>query len=95
MEIRLDRLLGQRVLAKNNRTIGRLEEFRAEVRGDAWVISEYVIGEVGLVERLHLGVRLLLGSKRGGYIARWDQLDISDPEQPRLLCAPSELQEIR
>jgi hypothetical protein len=95
MEIRLDRLLGRLVRTQNNRTVGRLEEFRAEVRGDSWVITEYVIGEVGLLERLHVGIRLLLGSKRGGYVARWDQLDISDPEQPRLLCPPAELQEIR
>jgi hypothetical protein len=95
MEIRLDRLLGRRVLTKNNRPVGRLEEFRADVRGGSWVIHEYVIGKVGLLERLHVGVTLLFGSKRGGYIARWDQLDITDPERPRLLCAPAELREIR
>jgi hypothetical protein len=95
MEIRLDRLLGRLVRAQNNRTVGRLEEFRAEVRGDSWLITEYVIGTVGLLERLHVGVALLFGSKRGGYVARWDQLDVSDPEQPRLLCSPAELREIR
>jgi hypothetical protein len=91
MEIRLDRLLGRPVLAKNNRTVGRLEEFRAERRGDSWVITDYVIGEAGLLERLNLGVKLLFGSKRGGYLARWDQMDISEPDRPRLLCSPDEL----
>jgi hypothetical protein len=27
----------------------------------------------------------------GGRVARWDQIDISDPERPRLTCAANEL----
>ena len=94
MEIRLDRLLGRPVLAKNSRTVGRLEEFRSERSGDSWVITDYVIGEAGLLERLNLGMKLLFGSKRGGYLARWDQMDISDPDRPRLLCSPDDLRSI-
>ena len=86
--MRLDRLLGRTVLAGNNRSIGRLEEFRAEPDGSSWAITEYVIGAAGLLERLGIGVRLLIGRHGGGggYLARWDQLDISDPEHPRLTC---------
>jgi hypothetical protein len=92
-ELRLDRLLGRRVLAGNNRPVGRLEEFRAERRGTACVITEYVIGVAGLSERLGLGIKLLLGRKRGGYLARWDQLDLSDSDHPRLTCSVEELRE--
>ncbi len=90
-EIRLDRLLGRRVLGGNNRSIGRLEEFRVEEQRDSYVVTEYVIGKAGLLERLGVGFKLLFGRHGGGYVARWDQLDISDPEKPRLTCRIEEL----
>jgi hypothetical protein len=90
--LRLDRLVGREVHTANNRRLGRLEEFRAERRGDAWFISEYVVGTAGLLERLGLGVRLLLGLKRaGGYVVRWDQLDLTNPDRPRLTCSVENL----
>jgi hypothetical protein len=90
---RLDRLVGREVRTANNRRLGRLEEFRAERRGDAWFISEYMVGTVGLLERLGLGARLILGLKRrGGYVVRWNQLDLSDPDRPRLTCPVQDLQ---
>ena len=33
-------------------SLGRIEEFRAERRGQGWVVTEYVIGSAGLLERL-------------------------------------------
>lgn len=93
-EVRLDRLLGREVLAGHNRPIGRLEEFRAEVRNGECVITAYVIGPAGLLERLDLNVRLLLRPIQRGYVARWDQLDISDELHPRLTCPVSELQQL-
>ncbi len=94
--VRLDRLVGRTVLTANNRKLGRLEEFRAQRRGTAWVIEEYVIGRIGLLERLGTGARLILGIARaggrtGGFVARWDQLDLSNPERPRLTCAVDDL----
>jgi hypothetical protein len=93
--LRLDRLLGRGVLTANNRRLGRLEEFRAERRGSDWVINEYVIGAAGMLERLGLGVRLILGLEGGGgYIARWDQLDLSNPDKPRLTCPVESLRRL-
>jgi hypothetical protein len=34
----------------------------------------------------------LLSPVQRGYVARWDQLDISDEVRPRLTCPVSELQ---
>jgi hypothetical protein len=93
-EVRLDRLVGRRVLGLNNRPAGRLEEFRAELRGRGCVITEVVIGGGGLLERLGVGVKLLFGRPLGGRIARWDQLDLSNPERPRLTCSFDELREL-
>jgi hypothetical protein len=87
-DVRLDRLVGREAYTANHRRLGRLQEFRAERRGTSWVITEYVIGAAGLMERLGLGVRLILGLKRAtGYVARWDQLDLSNPDRPTLRCA--------
>jgi hypothetical protein len=91
-KIRLDRLLGRTVRGRNGRWIGRLEEFRSERRGDGIVITAYVIGVAGLLERLGVGLKLLVGRAVGGHVARWDQLDISDPDRPRLTCAVEELE---
>ena len=89
-EVYVDELLGRRVLAGNNQTIGRLEEFRLDDEG---VVTEYVIGVAGLAERLGVGVRLLIGGRGHGYVARWDQLDISNPRFPRLTCPVGELRQ--
>jgi hypothetical protein len=92
VHLRLDRLIGRTVYTANNRRLGRLHECRAEQRGAAWVITEYVIGNAGLLERLGLGVRLILGLPRAaGYVARWDQLDLSNPDRPRLTCSVQDL----
>ncbi len=94
-ELRLDRLLGRRVFGRNNQSIGRIEEFRAEKHGTGCVLTGYVIGRAGLFERLGVGVRLILGRRAGGgYLARWDQVDISDPDRPRLTCRVEELQKL-
>lgn len=91
--IRLDRLLGRQVYTANHRRLGRLQEFRATRQGSAWVVTEYVIGGAGLAERLGLGVRLVLGIKPAtGYVARWDQLDLSNPDRPTLTCTVDSLQ---
>jgi hypothetical protein len=85
-EIYLDRLLGREVFTTSGRRVGRLEEFRAEQSGGDYVLSEYVIGAAGLFERLGIAVKMLIGLRTGGYVAAWDQVDISDPDRPRLTC---------
>ena len=93
--LRLDRLLGREVLTANNRILGRVEEFRVERRGTAWIITEYLIGRAGLVERLGLGVRLILGNRVSqGFVARWDQLDLTNPDHARLTCSVEDLRRL-
>jgi hypothetical protein len=92
MELRLDRLVGRMVMTANHRSLGRVEEIRAERHGAGCIVTAYVLGRAGLAVRLGAGVRLLIGRElTSGYIARWDQLDISDVEHPRLLCPVEEL----
>jgi hypothetical protein len=92
MEIRIDRLLGRQVLAANNRPIGRIEEFRVDERGGGWVVTSYLVGPGALLERLNLGARQLLGPiERQQYIVPSDQLDLANPDQPRLRCTVEDL----
>ena len=60
MEVRLERLLGRRVLTMNNRVAGRLEELRVERDGGSYVVTQYVLGPIGLFERLRLGIGLIV-----------------------------------
>lgn len=93
--MRLDRLLGRRVLTANNRSLGRLEEFHVERRGNDWIVTEFVIGVAGLAERLGMGARLILGVARAsGFVARWDQLNLENPDRPRLTCPVEDLKRL-
>jgi len=92
MELRFDRLVGRMVSSVNHRRVGRIEEIRVHRHGASCVVDSYVLGRTGLVERLGAGGRLLVGRTRAaGYVVRWDQLDVSDVEHPRLLCPVREL----
>jgi hypothetical protein len=89
-EVRVEDLLGRRVRAGNGRIVGRLEEVRAEQRGDEYEVTEYLLGPGALLERLSLVNRLLRRTPRT-LVARWDQLDITNPSHPRLTCAVTDL----
>ena len=97
-EVHLELLLGKRVLDQTGKPVGRIEEVRAEQQGDEWVIQEYLVGTAALLERLSawtvgLGILHLLGARNihGGYRIPWNQLDLTDPEHPRLHCTLQEL----
>lgn len=94
-EVRLERLLGRKVVDRQGRSVGRLEEVRVERKGEDYVVSEYLIGTTALVERLSLGgVQRHEGRVTGGYLARWDQIDLSDPFTPRLMCPVDDLRRL-
>jgi hypothetical protein len=89
-EVHLERILGRRVFAGNGRSIGRIEEIRAERHGAGATVTAYVIGPAGLAERLSASLLPFLGTRRG-YVARWDQIEIAEHDHPRLRCSVDEL----
>jgi hypothetical protein len=93
-QLHAEDLIGRAVRAGNNRRVGRIEELRAETGADGCHVLAFVIGVAGLYERLGVGTRLLLGRHRGGCVARWDQLDLSDPRHPRLTVPFEELERV-
>ncbi|WP_315789285.1 hypothetical protein [Fischerella sp. JS2] len=97
-EINLELLLGKQVVDLTGKTIGRIEEVRAEKQGDEWVVQAYLIGTIGVLERLSawniaVGLLHLMGAHKihGGYTIPWDKLDLTNPKKPHLLCSIDEL----
>ena len=95
-EVQVELLLGCRVLAKNGRAVGRIEEMVAEERDGELILIEYLLGSYAVLERLAVSpvarpLLKLLGLRKG-YRVAWDQLDLSDATRPRLTCALSELE---
>ena len=91
-EMNLEQLLGRQVHALNGRPVGHIEELRAEKRGSGYVVTDFVLGPAGLLERMSISFkRTYLGRPHHGQVARWDQVDLTDPEHPRLTCSVDEL----
>jgi hypothetical protein len=94
-ECRVELLLGRRVRALDGPVVGRIEELRAEREHDYYVVTEFHLGPSALIEALavrHLG--FTWPGRIHGYRVRWDQLDLSDQEHPRLTCPVEELERI-
>jgi len=95
-EFHLELLLGKRVRDAAGKVVGRIEEFRAEQEEGDWILREYLVGRYGLGERFSAWsiIRSLLRRGRtgaNGYRIPWDQLDLTDPAQPRLRCLREKL----
>jgi hypothetical protein len=92
--VRLQALVGELVRDVNGARVGRIRSVHAEREGDDCVVREYELGAAALLSRLGLSALRLAGWTHHGEPLRvpWDQLDISDPEHPRLRCAKEELE---
>lgn len=98
--LRVESLLGRVVHDINGKSAGRIEELEAEQKGDQCVVRRFVLGEAGLRERLSvagfgmmflhpLGARSNLHSR----CVPWEQMDLSDPDHPRLRCTVEEIED--
>lgn len=88
-EVRLEDLLGLRVRALNGRSVGRIEEVRAEPEAGEWRVTAYLLGAGALRERWSLLRRSVPRART--IVVRWDQMDLGDPRAPRLSCPVDEL----
>jgi sporulation protein YlmC with PRC-barrel domain len=91
--VRLHRLLSRKVLDSGGRFAGRVEEVRGHVRNGRCLVQEYVLGREALLERLSvselsLAALRVLGAHHGaaGRRVPWQQMDLTDPDHPRLRC---------
>jgi hypothetical protein len=101
-DLRLSHLLGRKVHDVEGRSVGRLEELRAEIElhehGADYVVVEFYVGAYGALQALagwHFArhfLRLfapLIRYKQ--YQVPWELMDLSDPERPRVIRAGREL----
>lgn len=89
-EVRLEELLGRRVVSAAGRPIGRIDDLRARPHGDEYLVHEVLLGELGLLprllrlaERLPTFQALSLGRRYRRRAIPWHWLDFSDPQRPR------------
>ena len=96
-EVNVESLFGKRVVDRDGRPVGRIEEVVAIREGATCVVTSYLLGTMGLLGRLAAWrvARPLLYSVRGGgrHATRipWEKLDLGDPAHPRLTCTRDEL----
>ena len=95
-ELRVEDLLGRRVLAPDGSVAGRIEEMRALREGDDFVVAEFRLGARALLERMAIRhFDWMVSHRSQGYTVRWDQLDLTDPRHPRLRCEVGDLERTR
>lgn len=100
--VNLEHLAGRRVLSLRGKSVGHIEEIRAERDGDDLVITEFHVGIFAAFERLSasaIGVAMLdlFGLRHRDCLYRipWEKLDISDPTRPRLRCTLEQLSHMK
>ncbi|MGZ2488076.1 sporulation protein YlmC with PRC-barrel domain [Rhizobium pisi] len=96
-EINIELLVGRAVLSREGKTIGHIEEVRAEQEGPDLVITEFHVGLYAAMERMSaspIGAEVLglfrLRRRHRGYRIRWNQIELGKSEL-KLLCDEKEL----
>jgi sporulation protein YlmC with PRC-barrel domain len=83
-EVKLELLIGRKVVDANGKPAGRIEEIIAERDGDELVVTEYHLSAYGFLERLGIRTLLRLAVPKPERVP-WERMDLSDPEKPRLV----------
>ncbi|HEX6626773.1 MAG TPA: PRC-barrel domain-containing protein [Gemmatimonadaceae bacterium] len=102
MDINIELLLGTKVCDANGEKVGRIEEFRVEDDGNSCRIEAYLIGTSALIQRLSAWtlvrpIQRALRSRKlySVFEVRWQDMDLSDPKQPRLRISGKDLRHAR
>jgi sporulation protein YlmC with PRC-barrel domain len=98
-EVHIELLIQCCVVDQKGEKIGRITDICCEKKGGEWVVVEYLAaGAVKLFSARGLALWLihLFGGHHfvHGLRIPWEQLDLSDPDHPRLRCRRDELKRI-
>lgn len=87
-KVHLELLLGKLVRDPDDVKVGRILSVHAEIQGTECVVREYDLGAAALMENLGISILRVAHGILGKEPLRvpWDQMDLSDPEHPRLRC---------
>jgi sporulation protein YlmC with PRC-barrel domain len=97
IEINAELLIGRKVCDTNGEKVGRIEEFRVTNKEKACLVEGYLVGTSALIDRLSAWTlirpihKALRGRMYSVYEVPWEQMDLSDPEHPKLRIPKSEL----
>ncbi len=102
MEIHIELLLGTKVCDVDGEDVGRIEEFHVQRDESSCRVDAYLIGASAVIERLSAWtlvgpVKKLLHSRKllTVYEVPWQDMDLSDPQHPRLRIAKRDLRHIK
>jgi hypothetical protein len=96
-KVHLEQLLGKQVRDPDEVKVGRILSIHAEIEGDECIVRSYDLGAAALMENLGISIlRVARGLVQAEPLrVPWDQLDLSDPDHPRLRCSLVELKSRR
>jgi len=91
--LNLELLVGRLVRDTGGERVGRIHAVHAEPEGSDLVVRHYELGGAALLARFGLSILRLAGRPLRIEPLRvpWDQLDLGEPERPRLRCTLAEL----
>jgi sporulation protein YlmC with PRC-barrel domain len=99
-ELHVERLVSRQVVDAEGKPVGRIEELLAEQQGSDYVVTEVHVGRAGLAERFSVRAvgtmfTRLFGARSFSekpWRIPWHDLDLHDPEHPRLKKRREELE---
>jgi sporulation protein YlmC with PRC-barrel domain len=98
MEVNVELLIGRKVHDVDGENVGRIEEFKFERDDKSCVLDSYLIGSSAFIERLAawtlvrpIGRALNTRRVYSLYQVPWQDMDLSDPQRPRLRIAKRDL----
>ena len=101
-ELNAELLLGRKVCDVNGENVGRIEEFQVERNDNACLVEAYLVGASAVVDRLSAWtlirpIRKVLRSRGlfSTYRVAWEEMDLTDPDHPKLKIAKGELRHAR
>jgi sporulation protein YlmC with PRC-barrel domain len=96
-EVRFEDLIGRVVCNTHGRAIGRIVDVRVEPQGDDYLVTTFLLGPLELLPLLLAFVGEIptfrafgIGQQRRLRPMRWNWVDLTDPERPRLVTKQAE-----
>lgn len=95
-------ILSRKVVDSDGKYAGRLEDVEVERGDEVSLIKSYLVVHRGLIGRIQtwalsasIQASIPVTEKSRPYRVPWDQMDMSDPEHPRILVPQAELSRVR
>ena len=91
-EVQVELLIGRAVHDSTGARLGRLAEIVARKEDDELVVASYIVGPMAWFHRFAVaGLGLRMRGLGRVYRVAWEQMDLSEPKNPRTTCPRGEL----